>query len=116
MKYLLLMVTFYLTGTKTYGQATADSTAHKDTKKITSRITIANVKKLERDSTYLLSNISFQPDRHEFRPGCDGDTYLLYQRLTDNPRLKIVIEGHVCCITAGEDALDVGTNEPTLSL
>lgn len=117
MKYLLFVVAFYLTGTRAFSQA-ADSMLHKTTKKaIAPHPTIADVKELKRDSTYLLSNITFQPDRHEFRPGCDGDTYVLYQRLMDNPRLKIMIEGHVCCISAeATDALDVGTNEPSLSV
>ena len=41
----------------------------------------------------------------------------LYKILKDNPKLKISIEGHVCCIHYDEpDANDIDTNEPVLSL
>ena len=40
----------------------------------------------------------------------------LFETLRDNERLKISIEGHVCCIADGGDAFDVETGELSLSV
>lgn len=78
---------------------------------------IDEMKKLKPGSVFLLKNVYFPADRHIIKPESMETLEKLYVVLKENPKIKISIEGHVCCISpAEEDALDIDTQEPTLSL
>jgi outer membrane protein OmpA-like peptidoglycan-associated protein len=67
-------------------------------------------------ATLILKNVYFPPDRHFIKPESYKTLEKLYTILRDNPKMKISIEGHVCCIRDVPDALDVDTYEPILSV
>lgn len=78
---------------------------------------IEEMRKLRPGTTFELKNVYFPPDRHIIRPDSYRILEKLYAVLRDNPGVKISIEGHVCCIAAhANDALDIDTNEPVLSV
>ena len=63
----------------------------------------------------VLSNMIFLPGQH-FLTEESTATYLdLLELLKENPNLKIVIEGHICCKIDEEDGLDLATNKYNLS-
>lgn len=75
------------------------------------------MKKLKPGSLFLLKNVYFPPDRHTISPESNVTLEHLYRVLKDNTKIKISIEGHVCCITSdAPDALDIDTYEPVLSV
>lgn len=63
-----------------------------------------------------LKKMSFTGGKHtltpESRPYLDSLLYVLQ----DNPTLKIMIEGHICCTIEGADGLDWDTQTYTLSI
>lgn len=75
-----------------------------------------DMKRLKPGSLFLLKNVYFPPDRHVIKPESAETLEKLYVALRDNPKLKISIEGHVCCISDAPDALDIDTYEATLSV
>ena len=78
---------------------------------------IDNMENLKPGATILLRNVYFPPDRHTIKPESRETLEKLYTVLSGHPKLKISIEGHVCCINPEvADALDIDTYEPTLSL
>ena len=85
-----------------------------------SKVAIANmddIRKLKPGSLFLLRNVYFPADRHTLSLESYATLEKLYTVLRDNPKLKISIEGHVCCITSdAPDALDIDTYEPVLSI
>jgi outer membrane protein OmpA-like peptidoglycan-associated protein len=75
------------------------------------------MKQLKPGSVFLLKNVYFPADRHIIKPESIETLEKLYTVMRDNPRLKIAIEGHVCCISVdADDALDIDTYEPSLSV
>jgi outer membrane protein OmpA-like peptidoglycan-associated protein len=64
---------------------------------------------------YLLSNLHFEADRHQLKRSSNKELQNLRSALMANQKLKVRIEGHVCCISEAADALDVDNNEPHLS-
>jgi len=91
-------------------------TPRKDT---TNRVYVTNIdemKTLKPGSVFQLNNVYFPADRHIMKPESNATLEKLYVVLHDNPRLKISIEGHVCCIRDAADALDIDTQEPILSI
>ena len=77
---------------------------------------IEEINHLKAGSVFLLKNVYFPSDRHTIMPDSYETLEKLFQVLQANPNLKISIEGHVCCIKNAPDALDIETNEPTLSV
>jgi outer membrane protein OmpA-like peptidoglycan-associated protein len=77
---------------------------------------VDDIKHLKPGSTFLLKNVYFPPDRHIIKPESKETLEKLYTVLRDYPKLKISIEGHVCCIRDAPDAWDIDTYEPTLSV
>lgn len=76
-----------------------------------------DIKKLKPGSIFRLKNVYFPANRHIIRPESIPTLELLVKALKDNPKLKISIEGHVCCIDPGKaDALDDDTQEIKLSV
>ncbi len=83
----------------------------------TTNTTLDSVKNLRPGALIILKNVYFPPDRHTIKPESKETLEHLYKVLKDYPKLKISIEGHVCCINpAVNDALDIDTYEPVLSL
>ncbi len=77
---------------------------------------IKDLTQLKEGQTILLKNVYFHPGSHIIKQESYETLEKLYHILNDNPKLKINIEGHVCCIHDVPDALDIDTNEPVLSL
>ena len=94
------------------GKRVKRDTAHHTT----SVTTVEHINHLRPGTLFKLSNVYFPADRHVMRPESKETLEKLYKVLRDNPRLKISIEGHVCCVRDAPDALDIDTFEPTLSL
>ncbi len=102
-----------------------DSIAFANTRKKDS-IALANSKKsnpdikqlttLKEGQTLLLRNVYFPPGSHVIKSESYGTMEKLVKILQDNPKIKISIEGHVCCIHDVPDALDIDTNELLLSV
>ncbi len=102
-----------------------DSIAFLNAKKKDS-IALANSKKsnpdikqlttLKEGETLLLRNVYFPPGQHIIKPESYGTMEKLARILQDNPKIKISIEGHVCCVHDVPDALDIDTNELLLSV
>lgn len=76
-----------------------------------------DMKKLLPGTTFQLKNVYFPPDRSVIKPESKETLEKLYTVLKNNPKIKISIEGHVCCISPdAPDALDIDTYEATLSV
>ena len=77
---------------------------------------ITEISKLDEGSVFLLRDVYFPPDRHTIKPESITTLERLFAVLEANPKLKISIEGHVCCIKDAPDALDIETSEAHLSV
>jgi len=66
--------------------------------------------------TMVLRNIYFYAGRHKVREESLPELEKLYTTMQAYPRLKIRIEGHVCCVPSFTDALDEETFEQALSV
>lgn len=66
--------------------------------------------------TLVLRNIYFHAGRHVVKDESLPELEKLYSTLVAFPKLKIRIEGHVCCVPAFTDAFDEDTFEQALSL
>jgi outer membrane protein OmpA-like peptidoglycan-associated protein len=55
------------------------------------------------------------PGRHLILQSSVPALQKLLKTLKDNPKLKVEIQGHVCCTNNGEDGVDYDTREPKLS-
>lgn len=78
---------------------------------------LKDLSSLKEGQTLLLKNVYFPAGSHVIKPESYNTLEKLFTTLRDNPRLKISIEGHVCCIHGDvPDALDVDTNELLLSV
>ncbi|MCF8450151.1 MAG: OmpA family protein [Taibaiella sp.] len=100
------------TGKKTH-------TGKKPTKDTNRKVEITNIediKNLRAGTVFKLKNVYFPADRHVMKPESHETLEKLYDVLKANPKLKISIEGHVCCIRDAPDALDIDTYEPYLSV
>lgn len=93
-----------------HGKKKTDTT-HKKT--VTS---VDDIKRLKPGATFLLKNVYFPPDRHIIKPESKETLEKLYMVLRDYPKLKISIEGHVCCVKDAADAWDIDTYEQLLSV
>jgi outer membrane protein OmpA-like peptidoglycan-associated protein len=77
---------------------------------------INEIKRLRPGTIFKLHNVYFPADRHVMKPESHEALEKLYTVLKNNPKIKISIEGHVCCIHDAPDALDIDTYEPYLSV
>ena len=103
-------------GTTTNGKNKKDTDTKKKNGNGSSGPDIKELTQLKAGETLLLKNVYFPPGSHYIKPESYETLEKLYRILNDNPKLKISIEGHVCCIHDVPDALDIDTNEPVLSL
>ena len=66
-------------------------------------------------STFVLHNLVFIGGSHELVPESVPILKELLKVMTDNPRLEISIEGHVCCIPGKNDGIDLALGTANLS-
>ncbi|MBS1584101.1 MAG: OmpA family protein [Bacteroidetes bacterium] len=59
---------------------------------------LAEMNKLKVDELVSLNNIYFEPGTHVLLPRSVPQLDTLYGILNDNPKIKIAIEGHICCL------------------
>ncbi|WP_276480938.1 OmpA family protein [Paraflavitalea pollutisoli] len=67
-------------------------------------------------STLILPDLNFEPGRHYLTSGSYGILRELYRAMLDHPSLEIEIQGHICCISGGQDGEDIDTRAPNLSV
>lgn len=75
-----------------------------------------DMNEIETGTTFILKNIYFPMGRHFPKQESDEDLEMLLQAMKDNPRFKIQIEGHVCCVTNVIDAFDLDSRQMDLSV
>lgn len=63
-----------------------------------------------------LRDVNFFSGRHIPLPVCNLILDELARAMKANPRLRIHIEGHICCLPDGIDGVDLGTGRPNLSV
>ncbi len=66
-------------------------------------------------SSFVLRNLVFIGGSHELVPESVPILKELLKVMTDNPKLEISIEGHVCCIPGKNDGIDLAVGTPNLS-
>lgn len=71
---------------------------------------------LETGQVLRIETIHFQTARHQITPESEQILEELYHTLLAHGTLRIRIEGHVCCIDADGDALDIDTDQYNLSV
>lgn len=64
----------------------------------------------------ILKNMNFLPGRHYLTPESQPELENLLNTLSENPQLKIEIQGHICCETGGNDGMDKDTYTNNLSV
>lgn len=74
-----------------------------------------NIEELNAGETLAIEGLSFVPGRHVILTSSAPALQNLLKTLKDNPKLKIEIQGHVCCTDAGQDGVDLDTRERKLS-
>lgn len=74
--------------------------------KDTSRITYINLDTLQENDAVPLNNIGFEPGLSIIRPVSYGELENLFRVMRDHPRLKIRLEGHICCCIYPDGYLD----------
>ncbi|MFT6166141.1 MAG: outer membrane protein OmpA-like peptidoglycan-associated protein [Vicingaceae bacterium] len=63
----------------------------------------------------VLSNMLFLPGQHFLTAESLTSYNELFQTMNQNPKLRVKIEGHICCKIDNEDGLDLATNKFNLS-
>lgn len=75
-----------------------------------------NIAAMDTGATFVLKNINFYENSHQVLPQSISALGQLYQIMRDNPKLKIRLEGHICCVTDFPDATDFETGRLDLSM
>jgi outer membrane protein OmpA-like peptidoglycan-associated protein len=103
---------------KTYKEKITSKTrtGKKDTVRKVELTSIKDMKDLKTGTLFQLKNVYFPKDRHIMKPESHAALEELFTVLSENPDIKISIEGHVCCIRNAPDADDMDTFEPHLSV
>lgn len=70
----------------------------------------------KKGSNIIFKNMQFVGGRHQILKNSLPQLTELLSALNANPKLKIAIEGHICCLPGNMDGLDFETNTPDLSL
>ncbi len=73
------------------------------------------IEELNAGESLAIEGLSFVPGRHLILQSSVPALQKLLKTLKDNPKLKVEIQGHVCCTNNGEDGVDYDTREPKLS-
>lgn len=74
-----------------------------------------SVDKLQKGETMVFENLNFEGGRHYLLQDSYSELKKLLNLLNENSKLKIEIQGHICCDDGNIDGLDFDTNEPKLS-
>lgn len=74
-----------------------------------------NIEELKTGESMAIEGLSFVPGRHLILESAVPVLQKLLKTLKDNPKIKIEIQGHVCCTNGPEDGLDYDTRERNLS-
>lgn len=90
--------------------------AVKQTKKPLNNSDFSVLNDLKPNEVLRIESIHFQPTRHLIIASSEPVLIQLVETLKKFPDLAIRIEGHVCCIKSGIDALDTDTYELKLSV
>src|SRR5690606_36359446 len=75
----------------------------------------SSILSLKSNQTLVMDNLLFHTEKHKLIPESVPELKRLLAVLLKHPELKIRIEGHVCCVPYGVDALDIETGENKLS-
>jgi outer membrane protein OmpA-like peptidoglycan-associated protein len=89
---------------------TSGSIPPPSTKSPVKTIIAQTIDSLRVGETFILNNMYFYTGRHTLREESLPELNNLLKVLEDNPSLRIKIEGHVCCVPPGRDALDEDVN------
>ena len=73
-----------------------------------------SIEELKAGESMIIEGLSFVPGRHVILQSAAPALQKLLKTMKDNPKLKIEIQGHVCCTGSG-DGVDLDTREPKLS-
>ncbi len=73
------------------------------------------IESLSKGESLSLEGLNFEPGRHYVVKESVAILYKLLKTLQTNKKLKIEIQGHICCLTEGEDGMDIDTHENKLS-
>jgi outer membrane protein OmpA-like peptidoglycan-associated protein len=73
-----------------------------------------NIEELNKGESMAIEGLSFVPGRHLILKSAVPVLQKLLKTLSDNPNIKIEIQGHVCC-TNDSDGLDYDTRKKNLS-
>jgi outer membrane protein OmpA-like peptidoglycan-associated protein len=101
---------------------TSNSTSFVKDELTAAQITKKTIKEIIEDtstkkgSTIILKNMQFVGGRHVVLQTSLPQLSELLSALKANPKLKISIEGHICCLSENVDGLDVDTNTQDLSM
>lgn len=89
--------------------------ANENIKEIKSDTSLFLIDKLEVGENFILDNMEFIPGEHFLMDYSYPELKKLLNALTKFSKLKIEIQGHICCETSHEDGLDWSTGEYNLS-
>lgn len=95
--------------------ATNNTTPAANIKANSTNKTVNNIIELNIGETIRLENIYFVMGRHFLTDNSLPVLDTLYETIKNRPDLKIQIEGHICCLKYGYDAIDEDTQELKLS-
>jgi outer membrane protein OmpA-like peptidoglycan-associated protein len=73
-----------------------------------------DINELSKGESMAIEGLSFIPGRHIILESAVPVLQKLLKTMKDSPKLKIEIQGHVCC-TEGTDGIDLDTHERNLS-
>lgn len=76
---------------------------------------LPDISQLKKNETLRLDNIYFLPGSHIMKEESMPELRKLYQILKNNPKLKIRIEGHICCMVNTTDGYDIDAQDFGLS-
>ena len=81
------------------------------------KVATRDLREMQEGQTLVLDKIYFYAGRHFWRTESGAALDTLYDALARFPEIRIRIEGHVCCVSAGvPDAVDDDTHQMDLSV
>jgi len=75
-----------------------------------------NLDKVKKNETIALKNLFFEAGQHLFKPPSMHELEVLHEFLMKHPKVKIQIEGHVCCPSEHSDGYDFISKDYNLSV
>lgn len=75
-----------------------------------------DINQIEEGQSFILKNIYFPMGRHFPKQTSYKDLDMILESMRQNPRMKIRVEGHVCCIVNVSDAYDLDSRRLDLSV